>query len=136
MSDMTHEKKNGLLLDLLAYIHTHIHTYVSPSMQTHLCVCVCVCRDTHTLGRGAWEAAEEELEAAPGEKETWEAAAEEAAAAAGEEATASPAGGGSSFVFFFFVICAGGHTRVGFRVYPNTKGKRPMVSFQGLKFRD
>jgi len=98
MSDMTHEKKNGLLLDLLAYIHTHIHTYVSPSMQTHLCVCVCVCRDTHTLGRGAWEAAEEELEAAPGEKETWEAAAEEAAAAAGEEATASPAGGGSTFV--------------------------------------
>ena len=111
MSDMTHEKKNGLLLDLLAYIHTHIHTYVSPSMQTHLCVCVCVCRDTHTLGRGAWEATEEKLEAAPGAKETWEAAAEEAAAAAGavaEEATASPAGGGSSFVFFFFCHLCGG----------------------------
>ena len=90
MSDMTHEKKNGLLLDLLAYIHTHIHTYVSPSMQTHLCVCVCVCRDTHTLGRGAWEAAEEELAAAPGAKETWEAAA-------GTESPASTC----SFSFFF-----------------------------------
>jgi hypothetical protein len=73
-----------------------------------VCVCVCVRRDTHTLGRGAWEATEEKLEAAPGAKETWEAAAEEAAAAAGEEATASPAGGGSSFVFFFFCHLCGG----------------------------
>jgi len=52
------------------------------------------------------------LEAAPGAKETWEAAAEEAAAAAGEEATASPAGGGSSFVFFFFLFFLRGVIRV------------------------
>jgi len=45
---------------------------------------------THTLGRGAWEAAEE-LEAAPGAKETWEAAA-------GTESPASIC----SFSFFFW----------------------------------
>jgi hypothetical protein len=45
---------------------------------------------THTLGRGAWEVAAEELEAAPGAKETWEAAA-------GTESPASIC----SFSFFF-----------------------------------
>ena len=67
-------------------------------MQTHLCVCVCVCvcRDTHTLGRGAWEAAEEELAAATGAKETWEA----------EAGTESPASTCSFSIFWGDMVAA------------------------------